>query len=230
MPSNTKEMIIDETLRLFSTKGYCSTSINDILEATGLSKGGLYNYFKSKEDLFSEVMEAARRIWRERCLHGLEKQKRPLGKIRAILKNYRDRYLKDWNKFPGGCIFIVLASELSNQKPDLACQLQGGFVGLKNLFRRFLEESQKQGELLPGTCTEAVVEIIFNGMLGASLMYGNNRSNEDLDRAIKSLLDYLDSIDIDRNPYISQNPGSEEHRKPFQGPSEKTYEGLVRHN
>jgi AcrR family transcriptional regulator len=200
MPAETKEMIIGETLRLFSIKGYCSTSINDILKATGLSKGGLYNYFESKEGLFSEVMEAARRIWRERCLFGFEKQKRSLGKLRTILKNYRDRYLKDWNNFPGGCIFIILASELSNQKPELACQLHGGFVGLKNLFRHLLEESQQQGELRSGTSTEAVVEIVFNGMLGASVMYGNNRSNEDLDRAIDSLLDYLDSIDIEQKP------------------------------
>ncbi|MEJ2069204.1 MAG: helix-turn-helix domain containing protein [Syntrophobacterales bacterium] len=38
-----KEKIIHESLRQFSTKGYMSTSISDILEAVGTSKGGLYN-------------------------------------------------------------------------------------------------------------------------------------------------------------------------------------------
>jgi TetR/AcrR family transcriptional repressor of nem operon len=203
MATNNKEMIIGETLRLFSAKGYCSTSIHDILQATGLSKGGLYNYFKSKDDLFSAVLETARRIWRERCLHGVDTKKRPIRKIRKILQNYRDRYLKDWNNFPGGCIFIVLTVELSNQKPDLAHQLQGGFAGLKNLFRRLLDENERQGQLRSDTSPEAAAEIIFNGMLGASLMYGITRSNEDLDRAIESLLAYLDSIDIGQKPLLN---------------------------
>ena len=55
-----KEKIIQESLRQFSTKGYMSTSINDLLEAVGTSKGGLYNHFKSKEDLFfTALIEAA---------------------------------------------------------------------------------------------------------------------------------------------------------------------------
>ena len=48
-----KDRIIHEALRQFSSKGFMSTSISDILESVGTSKGGLYNHFKSKEDLFS---------------------------------------------------------------------------------------------------------------------------------------------------------------------------------
>jgi TetR/AcrR family acrAB operon transcriptional repressor len=47
-----KDRIIHEALRQFSSKGFMSTSISDILESAGASKGGLYNHFKSKEDLF----------------------------------------------------------------------------------------------------------------------------------------------------------------------------------
>lgn len=196
MMNNNKEMIIQETIRLFSAKGYSSTSIHDIQEATGMSKGGLYNYFKSKEELFFEVLKTAQRIWRERCLHGVGKQPTPVAKIHRILQNYRDRYLKDGNNFPGGCIFIVLAVDLSNHKPELAHKLEGGFSGLKRLFLQLVEESQREGYLHPDTNASAIVEIIFNGMLGASLMYGNNRSNECLDHAIDSLSSYLDRISI----------------------------------
>ena len=63
---NLKEKIIHESLRLFSLKGFLSTSIQDILEAVNTSKGGLYNHFKGKEDLFFHVLEEARRIWREK--------------------------------------------------------------------------------------------------------------------------------------------------------------------
>ncbi|MBW1798601.1 MAG: helix-turn-helix transcriptional regulator, partial [Deltaproteobacteria bacterium] len=54
-----KEKIIAETLKLFSLKGFLNTSIQDIMGTAHTSKGGLYNHFKSKEDLLSAVLEEA---------------------------------------------------------------------------------------------------------------------------------------------------------------------------
>ena len=51
-PMILKEKIIHESLKLFSLKGFTSTSIQDILAAANTSKGGFYNHFSSKEDLF----------------------------------------------------------------------------------------------------------------------------------------------------------------------------------
>ena len=41
----TRQTIVDESLQLFSVKGYYNTSIKDVLAATGLTKGGLYGHF-----------------------------------------------------------------------------------------------------------------------------------------------------------------------------------------
>jgi AcrR family transcriptional regulator len=107
--SPLKEQIIEVSLRLFSVKGYMSTSTTDIIEAAGTSKGGFYNHFKTKEQLFHEILNTAGKIWRERNLFGLEAEPRPLEKICVLLENYRDRYLSDSQNFPGGCIFVNLA-------------------------------------------------------------------------------------------------------------------------
>ena len=79
---NLKERIIHESLRLFSLKGFLSTSIQDILSAAQTSKGGFYNHFKSKEDLFYQVLEEARKIWRERCLYRLDQEKDAVSKVK----------------------------------------------------------------------------------------------------------------------------------------------------
>ena len=75
-----KEKIIHESLRLFSLKGFTSTSIQDILAAANTSKGGFYNHFSSKEDLFYQVLDEARKIWRERNLSGLKQAESSLEK------------------------------------------------------------------------------------------------------------------------------------------------------
>ena len=51
-----KEQILEAAFQLFSIKGYHHTSINDIAVKAKLSKGLLYNYFKSKEDLLNKVV------------------------------------------------------------------------------------------------------------------------------------------------------------------------------
>jgi len=50
-----KALIMDKALELFVAKGFHATSISDIARQAGISKGLMYNYFKSKEDLIKEI-------------------------------------------------------------------------------------------------------------------------------------------------------------------------------
>jgi TetR/AcrR family transcriptional repressor of nem operon len=189
-----KARIVHESLKLFSLKGFLSTSIQEILEATGSSKGGFYNHFSSKEDLFFHVLDEARGIWRQRNLDGLDELQRPGDKIVALLRNYKDRYLKDADNFPGGCVFITLIAELNDQRPHLSKEIEKGFIGLKKMIRRLLDEAVASGELSGQVETAAVTEILFNGMLGASLSYGVNKSKSSLDKSIAALIEYFENL------------------------------------
>lgn len=189
-----KEKIVAESLKLFSLKGFLSTSINDILEAANTSKGGLYNHFESKESLFFAVLNEANRIWREETLADLDQMSKPVEKIKKLLENYRDRYLKDRSNFPGGCIFVTLSVELDDQRPVLSRELNKGFAGLKAMLNRLLDQGKESGEVRKGVDTAAVTEMIFAAMLGASVIYGMEKSDACLDQAIGSLIEYLDKL------------------------------------
>jgi len=191
---NLKERIIHESLKLFSLKGFCSTSINDILEAANTSKGGFYNHFASKEDLFFQVLDEAQRIWREKTLSGLDEIESPVGKIKRLLENYRDRYLNDTENFPGGCIFITFSVELDDQRPHLSKEVSKGFMGLKAMLKRLLDEGRESGELSKNVDTSAITEMLFAGMLGASVIYGLDKSTASLDRSINTLINYLEKL------------------------------------
>jgi len=189
-----KENIVHESLKLFSSKGFCSTSITDIMSAANTSKGGFYNHFASKEDLFFQVLDEARGIWRERCLSGLDEIQSPIGKIRKLLENYRDLYLKDSENFPGGCIFVAFSVELDDQHPHLAREVNKGFVGLKAMLKRLLDEGKESGDLSDGASSDAVTEMLFAGMLGASVIFGLDKSAAGLDKSINTLIDYLEEL------------------------------------
>jgi TetR/AcrR family transcriptional repressor of nem operon len=189
-----KETIIIESLKLFSLNGFLSTSMRDILSAANSSKGGFYNHFSSKEDLFYHALDEARKIWREKNLHGLGDIKEPIEKIIKLLENYKNRYLLDAEDFPGGCIFIMLAVELGDSRPHLAKEVQKGFTGLKAMLKRLLENDQPLTKVYNGISTDTITEIVFNGMLGASLSYSVDKSYEALDKSINALIDYLNKL------------------------------------
>jgi len=191
---NLKDTILHESLKLFSLNGFLSTSIQDILSAANTSKGGFYNHFSSKEDLFFQVLDEARKIWRERNLSGLNEINKPIDKIIKLLENYKDRYLLDAENFPGGCIFIMFAIELGDSRPHLSREVQKGFTGLKSMLKRLLENGQSGPVEYSGLNTDTITEIIFNGMLGASVNYSVDKSYEALNDSINSLIDYLDKL------------------------------------
>lgn len=186
-----KDRIVHESLKLFSLNGFWNTSITDILEAAGTSKGGFYNYFASKEDLFFVVLEEAQRIWREKTLAGIDEIENPLEKIEQLLLNYRDRYLKDGDNFPGGCIFVTFSVELDDQNPKLCAEVNKGFIGLKRMINRSFDEAKADGLVSDTMNTEEITEMVFAGMLGASVLYGVDKSATSLDRAIKPLIEYV---------------------------------------
>ena len=54
-PEQTVEKILDAAAALFAEKGYQSTTLQDIIDATGLSKGAVYHHFRSKEEIAREL-------------------------------------------------------------------------------------------------------------------------------------------------------------------------------
>ena len=190
-----KEKIVLEALRQFSTKGFMSTSTADIIKAVGTSKGGLYNHFESKDQLFYEVLNKAKIIWRERNLAGLDDLGRPIDKVKKLLENYRDNYLADLDNFPGGCIFINFAIELTDQRPHLAEAVNDGLMRLKKMIKRYLDQEYASGTLKSEVDTQLVTELIYSGLLGACVAYTSEKSHSSLQRSITSLTEYLDQLD-----------------------------------
>jgi AcrR family transcriptional regulator len=56
MSQSTREKLINSAIKIFSRKGYFNTKISDIVKDAGLAQGTFYIYFKSKKDIFAEIV------------------------------------------------------------------------------------------------------------------------------------------------------------------------------
>lgn len=189
----TRQNIIEKSLQLFCVKGYFNTSINDILEATGLTKGGLYGHFASKEDLWYAVYDEALTIWRKVVFQGIQSGSDPLHRIQTLIENDIKNKLGK-HVFEGGCFFHGMLVELCGQSEVLSNHLMQGFNQLAGVLRAWLEQADQQGLLKENLNFNEIANYIIISLNGAAALYAASRDAAVLDQTVTQLHFYIQQL------------------------------------
>ncbi|MGD9043986.1 MAG: TetR/AcrR family transcriptional regulator [Desulfobacterales bacterium] len=192
--ARTRQNIIEKSLRLFCVKGYYNTSINDILQATGLTKGGLYGHFPSKRDIWYAVYDEALTIWKAVIFEGIEPGAKPLERIQALIENDIKNKLGN-NVFEGGCFFHSMLVELSGQADAMSKRLLQGFTQLAGLLCAWLEQAEQQGMLKADLNLKEIANYIIIALNGAAALYASSRDPAILDQAVSQLRFYIQQLE-----------------------------------
>ncbi len=83
--TRSEEKILDTALQLFATKGFSSTSISNIAESAGISKGLMYNYFDSKTDLLRRIVQRAVKTGSEIIENAADESSSPKKELENIV-------------------------------------------------------------------------------------------------------------------------------------------------
>ena len=188
--TRTRQKIITESLQLFSVKGYYNTSVSDILAVSGLTKGGLYGHFASKEDIWYAVYDEAVSIWKGIVFNGIRNNSDPLKRIEKFIENDMREYLGA-DVFEGGCFFLNMLVELSGQSASMSKQILRGFVRLSGLLRSWLEEADQRGMLREDLDLKEVANFIIITLNGAAALYISSRDRSILDQTVQQLRFYI---------------------------------------
>jgi len=189
----TRRKIIAESLQLFSVKGYYNTSVSDILMASGLTKGGLYGHFASKEDIWYAVYEEAVSIWKGIVFKGIRNDSDPLKRIEKFVENDMQDYLGA-DVFEGGCFFLNMLVELSGQSAAMSKQILRGFVRLSGLLRSWLTEADQKDMLRQDLDLKEVSNFIIISLNGAAALYISSRDRNILDQTVQQLKFYIKQL------------------------------------
>ena len=150
---NTKERILRQSMRLFLEKGYHGTSINDITQAAGLTKGALYWHFRSKEDLLKKFMEEYEEKFLDRLID-------TVGEVQGGALEKFDRYLRF------NAAFAYYNRELGVSFTTLAAELVGAHHEIETEIRRIYKKYQK---FLAGLIGQGKKEKIFKKEIDGDL-------------------------------------------------------------
>ena len=89
---NTKQFIIEKTAPVFNTKGYAGTSMNDIMRATGLSKGCIYGNFENKDDVALAAFDFNHRKVREHLKARILATEHSIERLLVYPHSYKNYY------------------------------------------------------------------------------------------------------------------------------------------
>lgn len=163
-----RAQIIQAALACFTRKGYNNTTMDDIVTKSGLSKGTLYWYFKSKDDLFVQAIASFFVDWGEESVAALEQFPTASDKLRALAQ-----WLVDFCGKAEGFLSLFLEFWASSPRREEAGQLWVDMLGqYKDLIVEIIEEGVRNGEFKPVDAKQLVWALMaaYDG-LAAYIMF-----------------------------------------------------------
>jgi TetR/AcrR family transcriptional regulator, transcriptional repressor for nem operon len=184
-PEQTKERILKQSGRLFNTQGYKATSLSDITEASGLTKGAIYQHFKNKEKLEAETLKYLSNIMVSQLTLRIKAQPTAPDKLYAMFSYFRSYITQPPVK--GGCPLLNVAIECDDSNPALRKQAVGILDILKNSIVHIVNNGIRYGQIKPGTDRESYATLVIACLEGAIMMSKLRGNNKDMNSVINHL-------------------------------------------
>lgn len=164
----TPDEALDKAMRLFWKRGYHATSIQDLVEATGVNRASLYDTFGDKEQLFLAAVE--------RYLAEVNRVR--LAKLRAnpSPKDALTGYFEDLIAFATGegrrlgCLLTNSAIEFGEQREGLGRRLYGLFDEAEETLVELIERAQARGEIPKERDSRAAARFLLTMINGMRVM------------------------------------------------------------
>lgn len=189
----TKKHIVHKAFKLFYENGFKSTSINDVMKATKMTKGAFYHHYKSKHQLGLEVIELK---LQKRVYDGMIVPLQESGKAIEILEN---TFLNRIKSFPlydkqNGCPMNNFINEIGNYEVSYQLALKNIIEKWKSALVTLIEKGKTQGNIKNEIPSEAIAIYLisaFEGIRGIRKLYSDD---ETLNQYITGLSLYFDQL------------------------------------
>lgn len=170
----TKEHIIIESSKLFLRKNFKEVTMQEIVQKTGLSKGAFYHYFKSKEQLFTEVLNY---FFTHVFVHNYEAYSREsfyafyhdyAKAVQNIGKRYLENMKEEENSFFNMNYFTLIFDALK-LFPDFRENVVAGFKNELEIWKSVIAKAREKGEIQSDMTDEEIAMTFISLSDGVSM-------------------------------------------------------------
>lgn len=161
------ERIINKAQDLFWKKGYCATSLSELLEYTGAGSGSFYNTFKGgKKEVFRRAIQQRKHAFNE--FHNkLEKSEDALEDIKKFFRSIAE---EDLDAHQRGCIIVNTVIEMSNVDEDLKTEASLILTEVEQMWTDAIAQAQKDGRIENQTNPEVLGKYLITFWCGLNTL------------------------------------------------------------
>lgn len=164
----TRQFIIEKTAPVFNVKGYSGTSMSDLTEVTGLTKGSIYGNFANKDEVALAAFEHNLQQVTNYIKSELQQQTTQRGKLKVYPKVYRG-FLQ--HPFPvGGCPILNTAIEADDTHPALKQKACNALLVWKKSLAHTITKGIENGEFDKYTDAEQVAVTLMAQIEGGIMI------------------------------------------------------------
>lgn len=163
-----EEEAVGKAMELFWEKGYEPASISDLIEATGVNRGSLYNAFGGKQKLFLKALIKYECDNSRKVISQLEAMDDPIRSIQYLFDAIVKETVEDKQK--KGCFLINTALELAIHDEDVNSIVIEGLGRVEAFLRRSIEVAQARGDIPAAVDAPATAKALFASIVGIRVL------------------------------------------------------------
>lgn len=188
----TRQFIIEKTAPIFNVKGFAGTSINDLIQATGLTKGSIYGNFKNKDDVALAAFDHNLKMVHEVIRQGMDNKDSVKDKLLVYVTVYNN-FLE--LPFPnGGCPILNTSTEADDTHPQLRQKAADAIMqwkdNLQALIKKGMDNREFHAETDPEQMALTIIAMIEGGIMMVKVTGKLNYRNAVM-QSIKKMIEDL---------------------------------------
>ena len=181
--AHVRDRIVESARRLFNRSGFDAVSIDSIMEEAGLTRGGFYAYFKSKSDLYVEVLGCffTDPNWKNRW-EGVEIDPASAEAAPQIVRAYLSR--QHFDDVDNSCPMVALPNDVARSDEKVRDAFNGVFKAMVTMLGRDVKSTTRQ----PEDTALAIAALCVGGMVVARALSDTSLADRLRDAAAEASL------------------------------------------
>lgn len=185
-----RDAVLEKAMHVFWRRGYEATSIQDLVDATGLNRGSIYNAFDDKFGLFKAVMTHYADQAPSKQLVAAAKTGAPLPTIRQFFNDILHRAKTDPEQ--RGCLVTNTATELSALDPHIQDWAQSAMKRIEDALATLVKRGQADGTIANNQKPRALARMLLACAQGVNVLAKTSPDPRLLTDVVKTTLATLD--------------------------------------
>jgi TetR/AcrR family transcriptional repressor of nem operon len=182
--------VLTNAMEQFWREGYEASSVQKLLDCTGINRGTLYNSFGDKDTFFKSCIDQYSKIIDKQIENSLKNLK--LNPWDAINAYFEEAVLNISSRHRSmGCLLVNSLCESINYDKDMKKVVRGTLSSIRKAIVARLKEAQSKGKLRKGVAAEFAADVLMNTLHGVRVNSRDGKNSRQLKELITHSIDTL---------------------------------------